>query len=120
MLRHLLSSPKTPYFLPKKSSDIWIETFTIWVLSDLWLAGVTSLACSSRGVWPLLLFGTLKLEFLDLVTWGFRFKVLMIFSLVASTDGFCLFENLLVFRESFELYGVLIAISVFARGSLIA
>lgn len=40
-----------------------------------------------------MLFGTLKLEFLDLVTWGFKFKVLMRFFffffvfLVAGTDG---------------------------------
>lgn len=40
----------------------------------------------------MLLFGTLKLEILDLVTWGFKFKVLMrffffFFFLVAGTDG---------------------------------
>lgn len=39
----------------------------------------------------MLLFGTLKLEFLDLVTWGFKFKVLMrfffFFFLVAGADG---------------------------------
>lgn len=38
----------------------------------------------------MLLFGTLTLEFLDLVTWGFKFKVLMRFFflfLVAGADG---------------------------------
>lgn len=56
-----------------------------------------------------MLFGTLKLEFLDLVTWGFKFKVLMRFFflfLVAGADGLLPFGE---FAESFELYGVLIA-----------